>query len=381
MAKKIIAIIIIIIVLLGILAGWFCLCYDQAVNSTEDKSLHVVILDSDDFFYTEAGIEQGIKLAMEDIEKNGQYPITYELIEDDNNYVKGLSLAKSLSEDPNVDIVITTQNFDSIDAEIPYFEKAQKPFIVTMGCYDQVAEQEYDYLITDFINAHSMGEKIGQFLIDGKSKNIALCHSDTMFERDTIRGMLSVLNEEPDVNVYYSETGPFDEMSLGNMLTQYKRLNIDTVVANFYMQEDSEWLLSRLYSRMPELTRVGDYVLDNSEVLSEYGKYLEGVYMLPNYPYEKNEKMDDFIARYEKESGTSFTTTAIQYYDLFMMFSTSCDGKKISGTQMMERLKSKDGYKGVGSTIRFDQKGCLIVDECPMFRCHDSVFSEYKGGE
>ncbi len=349
----------------------------QTSKKTDGESLHVVILDSEEFYYSESGIGQGIRFAMEDIEKNGSFPITFDLIEDDGNYVKGLSLAKALAKDPSVDIVITLQNFDSVDAEMPLFEEAEKPFIVTMGCYDEVAEQGYNYLLTDFLNARTMGEQIGHFLVENGSRNIALCHSDTTFERDQIRGVLSVLENEPDCNVYYSQTGPFRDTELGDMLAQYKLLDIDTVVANFYAQEDSEWLLTRLSKTMPELVRVGDYVLDNSGVLKEYGKDLEGVFIVPNYPYENSRALDDFIARYENETKENFTTTAIQYYDLFRMLSDYCGGKKPKGSELMEKLKQPSGYAGTGGTLSYDENGCLQVEDCPVFLCHNAEFVMY----
>lgn len=369
------------IVAVLLLAAAAVLYVRYRIGRIDNDSLHVVILDSEGFYYSETGIEQGIQTAMEDIADREQFPITYDLIEDDGSYVKGIAIAKQLAEDPTVDAVITLQNFDSIDAEMPYFEEAEKPFIVTMGCYDQVAEQGYDYLLADFLSARLMGEKIGEMLVDLDARNVALCHSDTMFERDTIRGILSVLDRSPNCRVCYSETGPFNDTELSDMLTQYKLLGVDTVVANFYTQEDSEWLLKKLAQNMTGLVRVGDYVLDNSGVLKEYGSYLEGVYIVPNYPYAENEEMEDFKKRYEKRSHTDFTTTAIQYYDLFMMLSKCCDGRKVSGKQLMAGLKDEDGYQGVGGMLRYDENGRLLEEDCPVFRCHNSRFQVYNGGE
>lgn len=347
----------------------------------DNNSLHVVILDSEGFYFSETGIEQGIQTAMEDITKQRMFPITYELIEDEGSYVKGIAIAKQLAEDPTVDAVISLQNFDSIDAEMPYFEEAGKPFIVTMGCYDQVAEQGYEYLLADFLSARVMGEKIGELLVRNKAQNVALCHSDTMFERDTIRGILSVLDESQNCRVCYSETGPFNETELGDMLTQYKLLDVDTVVANFYTQEDSEWLLKQLVQNMPGLVRIGDYVLDNSGVLKNYGSYLEGVYIIPNYPYAQSEEMEAFKKRYEERSHADFTTTAVQYYDLFMMLSKCCGGRKVTGKQLMAGLKDEEGYQGVGGILRYDENGRLQEEVCPVFRCHNSSFQFFSGGE
>lgn len=348
--------------------------WQDSRKTEENDGFRVVILDSEDYFYSDNGIEQGINLALKKMQEEGKVPITVDRVDDGGNYVTGISMAKSLASDDTVDAVISFQNFESIGPEMQFFEEAQKPFIVTMGCYDEVAEKGYDYFVADFLSGKTIGERIGQYLEELSCNSIALCHSDTTFEKDEIRGIQKVLNAGGKNRVFHTQTGPFDEAELSELLVQCSKLNIDTVVANFYNQEDSAWLLSELRQRAPELNVIGDYALDSSDILKKYGDNLEGVVIVPVYPYEESSKMNDFIQNYEKETGTTFSTAAVQYYDLFCMLAEYSNQGQVTGSELMKLLKSEDGYQGIAGTIRFDETGCLHVDNCPLFVCHNQEF-------
>lgn len=357
------------VLILGLTRKW-----QNSRKTEEEDGFRVVILDSEDYYYSDSGIEQGINLALEKMQEDGKIPITVDRVDDGGNYVTGMSMAKSLAQDDTVDVVISFQNFESIGPEMQFFEEEKKPFIVTMGCYDEVAEKEYDYFVADFLSGKTIGERIGQYLEEQDCQSIALCHSDTTFEKDEIHGIQKVVNASGNNRIFHTQTGPFDEAELAQLLVQCKKLNIDTVVANFYNQEDSAWLLSRLRQKAPELKVIGDYALDSSDILKTYGDDLEGVVIVPVYPYEASDKMNDFIQSYEKETNTTFSTAAVQYYDLFCMLSEYSDNGQVTGTELMKRLKSDDGYDGVAGTIRFDENGCLQMEDCPVFVCHNREF-------
>jgi ABC-type branched-subunit amino acid transport system substrate-binding protein len=348
------------------------------VKTSEKTGLHVVILDSEEYYYSDAGIEQGINMALQTIKEDSDISITVDLQDDGGDYVNGISMAKSLAKDDSVDMVISFQNFESIGAEIPFFEEAKKPFIVTMGCYDEVAENGYQYFVADFLSGKTIGARIGEYIRSKGLQKIALCHSDTTFEKDEIKGLQSVINDLSDSRVYYSQTGPYNDTDLAQLLNQCEKMDADTVIANFYSQNDSAWLLSQLKQKAPGLTLIGDYALDSSEILEEYGENLEGVVIVPAYPYEESDTLEKFVRDYKKSTGQTFTTAAVQYYDLFCMIASCCEDKIPTGTEIMETLKSDAGYQGVAGLIRFDQNGCLQTENCPMFICHNKEFERLE---
>jgi|GEM_PF-947311 len=338
------------------------------------EGIAVVILDSGSYYYSDEGIDKGMKLAMEELEKESGLKVSVKRVDDDGDYVKGIALAESLAKDPEVDIVISFQNFESIGPEMPFFEEAGKPFIVTMGCYDEVAEQEYDYFVADFLSGKAIGRRIGRYLLENGASNIALCHSDTTFEQDEIRGLQAVVGDDEKTKVVYTQTGPFQDEELAGLLWKCDQLQVDTVVANFYDQEDCAWLLGQLGQKSKGLMLVGDYALDSEGILKEYGSNLENVTIIPSYPYLMTEELAQFINRYEEYAKTGFTTAAVQYYDLFKMLGKYWQKTGNDSQALMKQIKDPAGYRGVSGSIRFDENGCLTVKECPVYECHNGEF-------
>lgn len=361
------------LVILGILVIFLLNYGKKEVIENDPSVLHITILDSEEYYYSDAGIDHGIKMALEKIAKERQISVELEIVDDGGDYVTGISMAQSLAEDPKVDVVISFQNFDAIGSEAEIFEKAKKPFIVTMGCYDEVAENGYQYFLADFLSGQAIGARIGEYLKEQGVNNIALCHSNTIFERDEIRGLQSVIKDTKGMSVRDTMTGPFHSEELASLLSRCEQFEIEAVVANFYNQDDSAWLISQLRTLRPDLVVAGDYALDSTDILEVYGKELEGAVIVPVYPYVQSKKLEEFIKEYEAVSGEQFSTAAVQYYDLFQMLA-QCYEKSGNLDEMMQELKSEEGYNGIAGKIRFDANGRLQAEECPIFVCRNGEF-------
>lgn len=343
-------------------------------NTRDTSVLNVVILDSGNFYDSDAGIKNGISMAMEKAKQEQGIDIHLNIVDDEEDYTTGISMAQSLANDDNVDVVLSFQNFESIGPVAEFFEEAKKPLIVTMGCYDDVADSGFQYFIADFLSAKDIGARIGTYIADQGFQNIALCHSDTPFEKDELKGLQSVLAGKSNTSVRNSMTGPFQEEGLPRLLMQCEKLDVDVLVPNFYNQEDSAWLVSRLRSLRPDLTIVGDYALDSTEILTEYGKDMEGIVIVPNYPYTESKKLSAFRQEYEQYAGESCSTAAIQYYDLFCMLASSYKKVGADWEEFMQDLKSEAGYEGVAGTLHFDESGWIQADNCPVFVCRNGKF-------
>ena len=343
-------------------------------NDEQERILHVVVLDSGDYYHIDDGIDAGLKMAFDTLEKRFGVHVDLSVVDDEGDYVKGIALAKSLAADPEVDMVMSFQNFDSIGPEMPFFEEAKKPFIVTMGCYDEVGESGYEYFIADFMSGKTIGREIGKNLQKNGAKNVALCHSDTIFEQDEIRGLQSQISQDDNIRVVHTQTGPFQVSELSELLLKCTQYKVDTVVANFYNQEDCAWLLSKLSESGQNLVLVGDYAIDSPEILRDYGNTLEGVSIIPNYPYTKSEVLDNFIEEYESETGLEFSPVALQYYDLMTMMGAYWEVTGGRTDQVMKLVKKEDGYQSIGGNIRFDENGCLSVEDAPVYICRNGHF-------
>ncbi len=344
------------------------------VKEKRSEALNLVILDSGDYYHIDDGIDAGLKMAINNLESKYGMKVELSVVDDEGDYVKGIALAKSLAADPDVDVVMSFQNFDSIGPEVPFFEEAKKPFIVTMGCFDQVAESGYEYFIADFISGKGIGRQIGENLKKMGAKNIALCHSDTEFEQDEIRGLQSRIGQDEGLNVVHTQTGPFQKSELAKLILKCRQLDIDTVVANFYNQEDCAWLLGKLAESGLKLKLVGDYAIDSQDILKQYGENLEGVSIIPIYPFTASDALDRFTEDYESTTGLDFTTAALQYYDLMNMIGVYWQVTGGNTSEIMKLVKMKEGYDGIGGNIRFDKNGCLSVKDVQVYVCRSGKF-------
>jgi branched-chain amino acid transport system substrate-binding protein len=123
---------------------------------------------------------------------------------------------------------------------------------------------------------------------------------------------------------------------------------------------------------------IGDYALNSSDILEQYGASLEGVVIVPAYPYEESAQLESFIEEYQKEYQSGFSSAAIQYYDLIRMIGEYSQDGNVTGTELMQLIKSESGYQGVSGTIRFDENGCLVTENCPLFICKNKEFVLYE---
>lgn len=365
------------ILILGVIVG--IIWWNKITNMVRNNPdvLKVIILDSEEYYYSDSGIDNGIRMALQEIQEEGKVSVELEVVDDGGDYVKGISMAQELANDPTVDVVISFQNFEAIGSEAEIFDKAGKPFIVTMGCYDKVAENGYKYFLADFLSGQAIGARIGEYLEEQKVSNITLCHSDTVFEKDEVKGLQSEITDTEGITVRDIMVGPFHKDGLATLLTRCEQFQIDAIVANFYEQEDSAWLISQLRTKRPDLIVVGDYALDSTEILGKYGRELEGTVIIPAYPYVESQKLKEFIKEYEAFSGQRFSTAAVQYYDLFYLLADSYEKVGDQGRDLMQQFKSKEGYEGIAGEICFDSNGRLQVEECPVFICRNGEMVFY----
>ena len=78
----------------------FLLHYFTPAKGVYQKTdtFNLVILDSGDYYYSDDGIENGIRLALRDLKEEQGITIKVKRVDDGGNYVNGISLAKVVSE-------------------------------------------------------------------------------------------------------------------------------------------------------------------------------------------------------------------------------------------------------------------------------------------
>lgn len=128
------------------------------------STIQIAVVGNDEF-YTDGGTVEAMQLASNDFyERTG---ITVDVIyyDDDADYHKAIAYANQIAANNNIAAVIIKEEIDYVDTVADIYEEAQKPFIITNGCYSHTIEKGYEYLLADFINAKSAGIIMGQHII------------------------------------------------------------------------------------------------------------------------------------------------------------------------------------------------------------------------
>ena len=123
-------------------------CQDKFGQKDQDSQQEkkIAILGKEAYVYSDEFFMNGLEMALQG--DNQKQQLSWEHYDDHGEYDQGLVLAQRLAEDNNVVAVFSFQDFEVIDAILPYFEKAQKPLFALQGCYETTLEKGAEYFFS-----------------------------------------------------------------------------------------------------------------------------------------------------------------------------------------------------------------------------------------
>lgn len=362
----------------GLLA--FCGCGQKSTEwkpMTDSGTIQIAVL-GDDEFYSEGSAVEAMEMAAEDFYTRTGTQIELVFCDDDADYHKTIAYANELAENPDIAAVISKQEMDYVDTVADIFEDAKKPYIVTSGCYNHTIEKGYRFLLADFINAKSAGAIMAQYVTEQGYSKAAFCHSDTEYEEDELKGFQAVLNETSTVLVD-TVVGPFTQEEFDIAYARWEALGVDVVcVSNYYVMNSD--LVRMLREKGSDIQVVSDYVMETNEDIERNGTYLEGTVIVPLYIYQTAE-VGEIQQRFQERYQVEMLEVAAQAYDLVDMLARQLSSGVTSSEKLMEGLKSQRGYDGILGTVRFDDNGALIAQDCRLLVFTEGAFRlvEKKG--
>lgn len=339
---------------LGIILFLFLsLCGCEKQKGGEEKmSYEIALLGKEDYVNLDENFVRGLKLAFKD-EAEG-IDVSWKHYDDKGDYETGLAMAKRLAKDPKVVAVLSFQDYEVIDAEIPFFKSAKKPVFATQGCYEETLEKKSGYLFDGYLSSKDMGVAMAKYCKKTGHKRIVCSHTNTTFETEEIVGFCKQAEEE-DLAIVDIMNGP--EM-MGDLQTTYekwKTLGVDTLFICRYIEtlEQKEWifqLIQYIKQRDKDFLVIGDYSLDSSSYLERYGQWMDGMAYPEPYPIKPTDIQKDFIDRFCQEyqmGEDEMTAAAYQGYDMTaVLIAALKDGAK-TGEQIRDRLIDKNKYQWV----------------------------------
>ena len=189
-----------------------------------------------------------------------------------------------------------------------------------------------------------------------------------------VRGFLRGLEGTGTQVVDVAITTPVED-ELDAMLDKWQALGVDTVFVSQYLGEDAFDILRRVRHRNPQINILGDFSFDYTDFLLADADVSDDIYIATPIPLEPSEKVDDFYTRYREKYGAEPTQWAIQLYDSVRMIGDTAVRIGSTDPQDIAQALRKDGYKGIGGTITFDDQGRLTGRTPRIMVSKDGMFS------
>lgn len=321
------------------------------------STIQIAVVGNDEF-YTNGGTVEAIQLASNDFYERTGITVDVLYYDDDADYHKAIAYANKIATDSNIAAVIIKEEIDFVDTVADIYEEAQKPFIITNGCYNHTIEKGYEYLLVDFINAKSAGIIMGQYVKNNGFQRAAFCHSDTEYEEDELKGFQAEI-EGSSVTLADTVVGPYTQEEFDIAYSRWQTLGVDVVCVSNYYNLNSD-LVRMLRQKDSDIQVVSDYVMDTDDDIQLNGKYLDGTVIVPLYILSDSDEKSDAAKRFYDTYGFEMTERAVQSYDLIDMLCTALNSGVSDSSGLMSVLKSEEGYEGIYGKVMFDENGALI---------------------
>lgn len=340
-----------------------------------NQEINIAVLGEDKYYDSDKGFRKGIDMALADIKANMGISVNVKFFDDGGDYEQGIKNTQSVAVDDDISFVLTLQDFEVIDSAAQICNNAKKPLIVLQGCYDATSEKGFDYLITDCISAKQTGAYLAEYAAWQGIVDLAACHTDTLYEKDEIKGMQGYLKQTDISRLVDIQLGPFTRDEFNRSYEIWDALGVDAIMLNFYDNFLYGDILQQINRKNPNMIILADYGVNNETIITEYRDYMDNIVMVPLFPYSQSEELDKFCERFNEQYSFAATDEAIQVYDLLCMISTySLDSTVESSLDFMKKMKSESGYEGVSGRIRFDDKGMLIINKAQYMLFRNGEF-------
>ena len=322
----------------------------------QGKELKIAILVPSADYEEKSSFMAGIKLATEDVKGKG-YKVSYKTFSDDDNYDKGVALAKEIIKNNEYQMAFSFQNMDTFDTVSKLFEEANKPLFSIEGADDATMNRSNKYVFNLQTTAENFGKAAGRFAVSKGSKKIAIAHSGNSFEYNFIEGFNDVVDEDSSAKVVDITVGPYKEQDFEGIFSRWSTLGTDTVVLSF---ADLSWamkLISLIKSKNPNIQIVADPYFNNKSCYKGYEKYVEGMVMPSNYHVNTSNNLKKFYEEHKSSLKVSSIPLAVQGFDLVNMIVLKMQNNSTT-LDIVNSMKANEGYDGVAS-LKFNAIGNL----------------------
>lgn len=348
-------------------------------GGAESKTIKIAVMDSTLVFDSDNSYENGITMAIEDLntlyEEQG-YEISYEFYNDGAIFQQGMDAINKIASDPEITAVVGTSSLNLLDVSADVLDGAGKLLITYYSSSDSLFENGYTHVFRNCYGESDLGGAIAAYAAARRDvRRVAVYHSDTEYERGLVRAFLRGSRGSGVEVVDIVATTPL-EAELDAALERWEELDVDTVLVSQYLAEDSFEILRKARAMNPDMNILGDFSFDYTDDLLANGDVSDDIYIAGPLAVDENPELEKFYQRYEQRYGSTPTQWAVQLYDsIRMVADTAVRIGSTDPTVIAQALREQRGYVGVGGTLAFDGKGRLTGRTPRIMVSRDGMFS------
>ena len=348
-------------------------------GGAESKTIKIAVMDSTVVFDSDNSYENGITMAIEDLNTlygEQGYEISYEFYNDGAIFQQGMDAINKIASDPEITAVVGTSSLNLLDVSADVLDGAGKLLITYYSSSDSLFENGYTHVFRNCYGESDLGGAIAAYAAARRDvRRVAVYHSDTEYERGLIRAFLRGSRGSEVEVVDIVTTTPL-EAELDAALERWEELDVDTVLVSQYLAEDSFEILRKARTMNPDMNILGDFSFDYTDDLLTNGDVSDDIYIAGPLAVDENPELEKFYQRYEQRYGSTPTQWAVQLYDsIRMVADTAVRIGSTDPTVIAQALREQGGYVGVGGTLAFDGKGRLTGRTPRIMVSRDGMFS------
>ena len=348
-------------------------------GGAESKTIKIAVMDSTLVFDSDNSYENGITMAIEDLNTlygEQGYEISYEFYNDGAIFQQGMDAINKIASDPEITAVVGTSSLNLLDVSADVLDGAGKLLITYYSSSDSLFENGYTHVFRNCYGESDLGGAIAAYAAARRDvRRVAVYHSDTEYERGLIRAFLRGSRGSEVEVVDIVTTTPL-EAELDAALERWEELDVDTVLVSQYLAEDSFEILRKARTMNPDMNILGDFSFDYTDDLLTNGDVSDDIYIAGPLAVDENPELEKFYQRYEQRYGSTPTQWAVQLYDsIRMVADTAVRIGSTDPTVIAQALREQGGYVGVGGTLAFDGKGRLTGRTPRIMVSRDGMFS------
>ncbi|MBT2682304.1 ABC transporter substrate-binding protein [Bacillus sp. ISL-37] len=312
--------------------------------------------------YGEA-ITNGLKLANEEINKEGEVEINLVIEDSAGKQDQALTAAQKLMNSKNVTAIIGPTLSTEMNVVGPEAELNGVPIMGTSTTAEGIP-QIGEYVFRNSLpEALAIPASIDKAIEKYDAKKVAILYgNDDVFTKSGFDTMKKAA-EEKGLEILTIETFQKGQSDYNAQLTKIKGLKPDLILASALYNEGAV-IMDQARKLGIDVPFVGGNGFNSPEVIKIAGDAANGLIVAtPWYGDKDDQKVQDFVKKYEEKYGKKPDQFAAQAYDaLYIMAEALKNAGDADRDAVREALAKTKDFQGILGSFSFDKDGDVVME-------------------